>query len=149
VITKPDDREEEPVDTTLRLVFSGLFLLIVGGITYWIFRGVSRNLDGTMIAHAERQGMFKRQVTTLEASRFRTVSDDGETARNWEAFDRIVVHGNLMMLFFGQTAFLIPRRAFASDEGFQSFVDTARQYHRLARPGLYIKHLEGGAPRPE
>jgi hypothetical protein len=140
IVHNPDGPPHDPV----------AFLLLISGLVIGIrllipwFPKILPDSIGIQrfIANAKKAGIFQRQIATLEVPRFRAVSQQGETARNWEAFDKIGVHDDLLLLTFQETSFIIPRRAFATDEEFHSFAETARSYHRLARPDLYIKQSD-------
>jgi hypothetical protein len=52
---------------------------------------------------------------------------------SWKAIDKIAVTRDHAFLFFSRTAaYILPRRAFATDADFQDFVHLARRYHAPA-----------------
>jgi hypothetical protein len=57
----------------------------------------------------------------------------GESTQKWTAFQRIVGTPEYVYLYFGRhRAFIVPRRAFASPEAAESFLQKAIDWHRAA-----------------
>lgn len=61
----------------------------------------------------------------------RQISDERETAAPWRGIDEIVADDELIFFELGAAGCLVvPRRAFADDQGYWAFARLARQYRR-------------------
>src|SRR5713101_5930187 len=61
-------------------------------------------------------------------------NDLNRSATRWEAVDKVAIRRDHGFIYFtGGSALTIPKRAFADEDAFQKFMETARSYHESAK----------------
>ena len=115
-------------ETIVALGALGVFTLLAG----WI-----PGLKVRLTMHAARDtGAALAQTFTIEDEFWRAESDRGITKSRWSAVPRIERDQQRLFVFNGpRTAFIVPRRVFASDAEFEAFVAAVeerwKRVHRL------------------
>jgi len=71
---------------------------------------------------------------TITPELIKSVGEMGEDIIRWDVIDNVVATEQHLFLTFhiSTQAYIIPRRAFENDTGFDKFAETARTYHQAA-----------------
>lgn len=116
--------------------FMGLIALVMLVWTIAILasrrRNVSRSIHG-IFRNMTGRAMVGPRTLTIRPDAIHTVSEVFETAYKWIGIERIETNAAYVFFYQGSNgAIIVPKRAFSSEEQFQLFLETARQFHRQA-----------------
>ena len=121
--------------STRILPFAAVLAVLL--LLYLLLHRYGANLGGWALEKAGRsEGLLREQVMTAAGDCFRAESSRGKTEVRWSAVPRIEVEDDRLFVFSTRrTAFIVPRRAFASEAEFHDFARAAEerwhQRHRL------------------
>jgi hypothetical protein len=97
--------------------------LVAKRVKRWLRRPENRRALGWYSCSIDREGVTNR-------------TEDATTTVMWTGIVRIAQTDDYAFFYYSPTrAFLVPRRPFATDQDFKTFVETARSYRRAARGG--------------
>jgi hypothetical protein len=127
----PATSQPEPTkqqDSHIGTILGGIvFLILVGVIVARVFWPRVR------LSKADRASLLGRQRLTLASDGVRVETDFGSNRMSWRGILRIRATRTHAFIFSSSaTAFVVPRRAFADDERFEEFIETARRFWREA-----------------
>jgi hypothetical protein len=114
-------------------VFSITFVVAYVGLYPWIYvRGLRKGTE-TIFHRGRNLALFGPRRLTLTPQFMVSSSPYTQSVARWIAVERIDHQPPALYLYLSSnTAFIVPRRAFASDDDFQTFVNTAQQFHARA-----------------
>ncbi len=120
-------------------IILGFFLGLVGAISYFSYparvRRRSRRLVERMYMEGQNRGLFTRRRMTITPETITDATEISVTTIKWVAVEKIVVDQRHAYFYdSAASAFILPKAAFAAEEEFQEFVETAQGYRRDA-PG--------------
>jgi len=129
------------------VIFLGIGVSILCFPLY--FRWLASKTLANSLARDERAGALMKQVVTIGPEGLENTSEQGRGVRNWEFIERIAIHNGLGLFYYQPNiAFIVPVRAFSTDKEAAEFFETARQYHRRARPEQYIAKPQASVRQP-
>ncbi|MHC4179334.1 MAG: YcxB family protein [Planctomycetota bacterium] len=128
----------ETLGTSAWIAFS-LFIGLVGAILFFSHparvRQRTRRLAERMYREGENRGLFTRRRMTITPETITDATEISVTTMKWVAVEKIAVDRRHAYFYVSAaSAFTLPKAAFATEEGFQEFIETARRYQRDA-PG--------------
>ncbi len=124
-------REPNPLALPLQ-AWALPLLFLVYAFFYLFGRTLSERFNLTRM---RKNPQFFRRVTLAISEEALTSSDESSAVTYlWHAVVRIVENVDYAFFYVSEgTACILPRRAFADEREFETFVDTARHYRREAR----------------
>ena len=130
------------LDLILLLLFlhvGGIVWVTLGGAAVYIlcFAPVKWSRKRIFLSTVEaRPGALGLHTLALGVEGFHEENAAVETRVRWPKVSEIADNKQLIVLFLGpQFGYLIPKRAFPSEEQAQAFLETARAYHQSALKG--------------
>ena len=124
---------ETPEETVLALMplWLGGFAYIAVILLSWR-RGVARQV-GKYLAEGENKGLFGPRQVLLTPEGITETGELQTSTINWRAGEKIVVLPDCAYVYLNAVAaYIIPKRAFASEPGFDAFIGAAQDYHAQA-----------------
>ena len=123
-------------DATARLVTAGgmgLVVVVVYLIDPLLIKWRMQRNVKAMYREASNRWFFEHRRLTITLETLTDAGATSVTTKKWNAIDRIVANqGHIYFYATAVSAFIVPKAAFAGEEAFRSFLDTARQYHSAA-----------------
>jgi len=100
----------------------------------FLLRRAQRTAVERLIAEGQNRDQFGKKQVTITPIEITAGGDLTSTTVRWKAVERIEVAEAYAYVYFSALqAVIIPRRAFASDEEFSAWVETARKYASTER----------------
>jgi hypothetical protein len=111
----------------------GLFAAVYAVIYPWRYRTHVGKLMKKLLAEGENKGLIGPRRLSITPESLNGATAFGESVTKWTAVEKIVVVEEYAYIHTGaMSAFIIPKRAFADDRAFQTFVETAERYRHEA-----------------
>ena len=123
-------------DASGRLASAGA--LAVMAVVYYftyplLFNWRTQRTVKALYREGNNPDLFERRRLTITPETLTDASATSVTTKKWNAIDRIVADQDHIYFYAtAVSAFIVPKAAFAGEEAFQRFLDTARQYHSAA-----------------
>jgi hypothetical protein len=119
------------------MILLGVFFAVAGVISYLTYparyRRGARRLYEDMLREGLNHALFAVRRLTITPETITEVTEITATTMKWVAIERIVVDRRHVYFFTGAfSAIVLPIAAFASEDRFREFVETAQRYHREA-----------------
>ena len=110
-------------------LFLGPLLFLIFAIPYIKWR--TANLSKRMLNEGHNAGFYGDCSISLDDEGICETKTSGDTIRKWSAVERIVISPDHLFVYTsGVEAFVVPRRAFAAESDFNTFVQhVAEQSH--------------------
>jgi hypothetical protein len=117
-------------------LFAGMFgaFFLVYGLLYrvwirWILLRVSlrKDRDKSNAVVVKHKFSLAREFITID-------TDNGQAKVRWRSIEKITSNNDyLFLLVRGPKLYVVPRRAFADNEAFSRFIETAKRYQEKAK----------------
>ena len=109
------------------------FVVAYVGLYPWIYVRRLRKGTEAVFRRGRNLALFGPRRVTLTPQFMVSSSPYTQSVARWMAVEGIDPQPTALYLYLSSnTAFIVPRRAFASDDDFQTFVHTAQQFHARA-----------------
>jgi uncharacterized membrane protein len=103
------------------------------GFYPWIYARRLRNASEAVIRSGRNLAVFGPRRITLTPQFVMHSSPYTQSATRWIAMERVDPQPEALYLYVSSnSAHIVPRRPFASDDDFRTFIQTAQQFHALA-----------------
>ena len=114
-------------------IILGLFLGLVGAISYFSYPARLRRRSRRLVEHiymeGQNRGLFTRRRMTITPETITDATEISVTTMKWVAVEKIAVDQRHVYFYVSAaSAFILPKAAFATEEEFQEFVETAQGY---------------------
>lgn len=116
--------DEPPMETA-----AAIWPLLLGPVLFVLFfipylRWKSKRIIKRLIAEGQNAGRYGACSLAITPDGLREIQAGGETRRSWNTVERLLIADDHAFIFTSAVeAFVLPRRAFATHEGFQTFVN--------------------------
>jgi hypothetical protein len=118
---------------------AAIWPLLLGPVLFVLFftpylRWKSRRAIKRLFAEGQNTGRYGACSLAITPDGLREIQASGETRRSWNAVERLLIADDHAFIFTSAVeAFVLPRRAFATRERFQAFVNEIEKRASVTR----------------
>jgi hypothetical protein len=118
------DFPPSPVPIVAWILGAVLFVIIWP----WIERRITRRYVTRFFLEGQNKAMFGKHTLKVLPDSIVETSEHGETSVSWDAVEKIVKTDDMIYIYGSAVAaFLVPRRAFQTEEAFNEFLETVEK----------------------
>jgi hypothetical protein len=122
-----DDPKLWPVVAAIALIF-GLYLLL-----FLIPRSLRRSVFQGLLRKEQNHLLFVRTQVAITSDFLNYATPYSQSLMRWMAIEKVLTSSEAVYFYLtSETAHVVPRRAFSSDDHFQTFAQTAQEFHTRA-----------------